>query len=49
MARSGCPRSRRRSPRAAPKSDADRIIEAALALVATDDGGFIASRRGCRR
>src|ERR1700736_3928177 len=36
MARSATPGGRRRSPGAAPKSDADRIIEAALALVATD-------------
>ena len=36
MARSAAPGGRRRNPRAAPKSDADRIIEAALGLVATD-------------
>jgi len=36
MVKSAAPGGRRRSPRAAPKSDADRIIEAALALVATD-------------
>jgi AcrR family transcriptional regulator len=36
MVRSATPGGRRRNPRAAAKSDADRIIDAALALVATD-------------